>query len=108
MRSGAGSVRVAVCTAETFLKACPYVGSAKAHPGDVVVNVAGVPPGTYAAQAFHDDDDTGRLEQPLFGFPRKGFGFSRDAPMRWGPPRFADAAVAVGSGAPVVVPLHYR
>lgn len=110
VRDGGGWVRVAVCTPDTFLKDCPYRGSAPAHLGSVVVTVSGVPPGTYAAQAFHDDDGTGRLDQPVFGFPRKGFGFSRDAPMRWGPPRFADAAVTVGPGlAPaVVVPLHYR
>ena len=109
VRDGVGSVRVAVCTADTFLKECPYVGSAPAHRGDVVVTVPGVPPGTYAAQAFHDDDGSGRLERPLFGLPRKGFGFSRDAQMSWGPPRFNDAAVTVGPGTAVVtVPLHYR
>ena len=30
--------------------------------------------------------------------PKEGFGFSRDAPVRFGPPRFAAAALTLGEG----------
>ena len=29
--------------------------------------------------------------------PREGFGFSRDAPLQFGPPKFAAASFAVGN-----------
>jgi uncharacterized protein (DUF2141 family) len=45
------------------------------------------------------------LQYGLFGAPRQGFGFSRDAKMRFGPPGFADAAFTLGDV--VTVPLHY-
>ena len=109
VRDASGHVRVSLCTEQTFLRDCPYVGTVVARPGTVTVVLTGVPPGEYAAQAFHDDDSSGKLERPLFGFPRKGFGFSRDAPFRFGPPRFADAAVRIGAeGGKVVVNLRYR
>lgn len=109
VRDARGHVRVSLCTETTFLRQCEHVGTAPARPGTVVVRLTGVKPGVYAAQAFHDDDNSGRLERPLIGFPRKGFGFSHDAPFRFGPPRFADAAVTIGpAGGTVPVPLRYR
>jgi uncharacterized protein (DUF2141 family) len=32
-----------------------------------------------------------------FMLPREGFGFSRDAPIQFGPPRFGAASFAVGT-----------
>ena len=57
-----------------------------------------VPPGRYAISAFHDENDNGRLDKSLM-IPREGYGFSRDAPVRFGPPSFASAAFAVIAGA---------
>ncbi len=95
--SDAGSVRVAVCPQAYFLKpTCPYVGHAPARRGVVVVSIEAVPPGVYAVQAHHDANGDGRINRNFLGIPVEGIGFSRDAPMRFGPPRFADAAVSIG------------
>ena len=95
--SDAGTVRVAVCPRAYFLKpTCPYVAHAPARRGAVVVSVPGVPPGVYAVQAHHDANGNGRIDRNFFGIPVEGIGFSRAAPMRFGPPRFADAAVSIG------------
>jgi uncharacterized protein (DUF2141 family) len=91
-----GLVRVAVCTPATFTtKHCPFTGTAPAKPGSVVVSVDGIPPGRYAVQAYHDEDGNGRLRKGLFGLPAEAIGFSRDAPVRLGPPGFEDAAIDV-------------
>jgi len=91
-----GLVRAAVCTAETFTtKHCPYSGAVSAQPGRVVVSIEGIPPGRYAVQAYHDEDGNGRLRRGLLGLPAEAIGFSRDAPLRLGPPRFEDAAIDV-------------
>ena len=56
-----------------------------------------VPKGRYAISLFHDENGNGRLDKKLL-MPSEGYGFSRDAPVRFGPPRFAAAAFAVDGG----------
>lgn len=108
VRNARGHVLVAVCTRTDFLRPhCPWQGRAAASVGDVRLDIVGVPPGVYAAQAFHDEDDNGRLEKSWLGLPEEGMGFSHNAPMRFGPPTFADAAFTVSSDAAVKFSLHY-
>ena len=109
VRSDEGSVAVTICDKASFpAGACPYHADTPAKHGEVTVQVTGVPPGTWAAAALHDEAGTKKLELSLFGIPKQGFGFSRDAPMRFGPPSFADAAVKLTeAGGSVTVPLHY-
>lgn len=103
-----GKVLVAVCTPDTFLGAhCPYTASAPAARGAVTVIVRNVPPGTYAVQSFHDANDNLDLDRNFIGFPQEGMGFSHDAPMKYGPPSFDDAAIAVAA-APVALRLSLR
>ena len=91
-----GHVLVAVCTPATFLgPECPYTARTAAAAGPVRVVVRGIEPGAYAVQSFHDANDNLDIDRNLLGLPREGMGFSRDAPMRFGPPRFEDAVVEV-------------
>ena len=60
--------------------------------GTVVWTVDALPGGTYAASAYHDEDDDGTLDTNLFGAPSEPFGFSNDARARFGRPDFAEAA----------------
>jgi uncharacterized protein (DUF2141 family) len=97
VRNANGHVLVAVCDRATFLApTCLYRGRMPAHVGSVVVRITGVPPGVYAAQAYHDENDNNRLDRSLLGFPEEGMGFSNDAKMHFGPPAFGDAAVQIG------------
>jgi uncharacterized protein (DUF2141 family) len=93
--SDQGHVLVALCTPETFLgPACPYHGAAPARAGTTVVTVT-APPGRYALQAFHDANDNLDIDRNFLGFPTERMGFGNDAPMRFGPPRYEDAAIAL-------------
>jgi uncharacterized protein (DUF2141 family) len=97
IRDARGVVRVAICPRADFLQPhCPYFGIAAAETGSVVVTITGVPPGIYAAQAYQDANSNGILDRNWLGMPKEGMGFSRDAPMRFGPPNFADAAFTLG------------
>jgi len=97
--TGSGTLFVAVCTPETFLRqGCPYAGRAEADSGETEVLVRGIEPGVYAIQAFHDENDNFDLDRNFLGLPQEGMGFSNNAPMRFGPPRFEDAAIAVDAG----------
>jgi uncharacterized protein (DUF2141 family) len=99
VEAGSGHVLVAVCTPETFLRrGCPYTGRTPAVGGEAEVVVRGIEPGVYAVQAFHDENDSFDLDRNFLGWPQEGMGFSNDAPMRFGPPRFEDAAIEIGTG----------
>ena len=107
--AGDGRVMVAVCDKANFPNGpCAFRVQAPARAGEVSVRIAGVPPGTWAAAVYHDEIGDRPLEFTLFGFPRQAVGFSRDAKMNFGPPKFADAAFRLGESAAVVTaPLRY-
>ncbi len=109
VRSSAGHVLVAICDRQTFLQeTCRYRGRAPASLGAVAVHVDGVPPGTYAAQAYQDENDDRKIDRNFLGIPKEGIGFSNDAKMRFGPPSFADAAFSLGpQGGRVQFALRY-
>lgn len=69
-------------------------------------HITGLAPGTWAIAVVHDENGNGRMDTML-GMPREGVGASRNPAMRMGPPRFADAAFAVGS-APVSQSVRLR
>ena len=54
----------------------------------------GVKPGTYAIALLHDENGNGKADKTLM-IPKEGFGFSRDAKVRMGPPKFTAAAFTV-------------
>lgn len=94
VRSEKGRVHVAFCPKNQFLgKACPYEASSPARIGTTLVTLPGVPPGDYAAQGFHDENSNKDIDRGLFGIPKEGIAFSRDAKIRFGPPKWADAVL---------------
>lgn len=65
----------------------------------LVLRFHNVLPGTYGIALLHDENGNGRADRALSMIPREGFGFSRDAPVRMGPPSFDAAAITVGNSA---------
>ena len=96
MKKAVGTIRVAVCTIQTFLKECPYEGEAPATMPTTTITVNNLPPGTYAAQVFQDVNDNHKVDRNPLGIPKEGVGFSNDAPIRLSPPKFKDAAFEHG------------
>ena len=109
VRASNGTVRVSVCTAETFLAAfCNVNGMARAVAGEVVVTFPNIAPGVYAVQVHLDENDDERINRSFLGIPREGLGFSNDAPFRFGPPSFSDAAVSLSpAGGRIRLNLRY-
>lgn len=60
----------------------------------VTLEFGSVPSGNYAIALVHDENANGKLDKRLM-MPREGFGFSRDAPVRLGPPSFKSASFEV-------------
>jgi uncharacterized protein (DUF2141 family) len=108
VRNGKGDVMVAVCSERRFLKEyCEYNGKVKAAPGEVTVTLE-VPPGTYAVQAYHDEDRSSDVTLNVLGLPVEGIGFSNDAPFRFSAPSYRDAAFQLGQmGGRIRLTLRY-
>lgn len=108
VRNARGKILVAVCPQGKFLKEdCAHNGEAPARAGTVTVTVPNVPAGDYAAQAFHDENNNENVDQNFIGIPKEGVGFSRDARIVFGPPKWRDAHF-IHQGAPAVMRVRLR
>ncbi len=94
-----GHLLASLCDKEGFPAKCTQRMRVAAVKGAVVLSFKGVPPGTYAITVIHDENDDGKLSFDAAGIPIEGYGFSRDAIGRRGPPKFEDAALTVEEGA---------
>ena len=103
-----GNVHVDLCRQATFLTPnCTINVEVKARRGRMVVMVPNVPPGRYAAVAYHDANSNGELDTNALGMPLEFFGFSNNPPLLMGPPDFKDAAFDVANkDVSVWVPLR--
>jgi uncharacterized protein (DUF2141 family) len=54
-------------------------------------------PGRYAVSGYHDLNGNGELDSNAMRIPTEPVGFSNSAQVRFGPPRFIDAAVTLGA-----------
>lgn len=101
MRNTDGVVRACMTTDADRFPRCQ--GTAGAHSRVVnadsaaTITFRNVEPGTYAIALLHDENDNGRADRALGMMPTEGFGFSNDARVRMGPPRFDEAAITIGS-----------
>jgi uncharacterized protein (DUF2141 family) len=97
VRDGQGIVHVELCPEKLFLKVCPYVGEAQAQTGTTIVRIPNVPPGRYAAQAYHDRNHNGHADRNFLGLPTEDVGFSNNALTALARPKFSVAAFDHGS-----------
>ena len=77
--------------------------------GTVTMTFRDVAPGRYAIALLHDENDNGKADRAAMMIPTEGFGFSRDAKVRFGPPKFREAAfdVAAGEDERLVIRMRY-
>ncbi len=79
----------------------------KAQKGGFSVTFAGLAPGRYAVNGFHDANGDGELGTNLLGIPTEGYGFGNGAAGSFGPPDFEAASIAVQGKASVDLPIGY-
>jgi uncharacterized protein (DUF2141 family) len=83
-------------------------GQARPVGGACVVVFEKVVPGRYALNFIHDENDNKKLDTNFIGMPKEGFGYSKDAMGRFGPPGFEAAALVVPVGPfPVIMKAKY-
>jgi uncharacterized protein (DUF2141 family) len=85
------------------------VVSGQARPANrsAVVVLDNVAPGRYALSFIHDENDNKKLDTNWIGIPKEGFGYSKDAMGKIGPPKFDDAVMDVPAGSVTVV-MHTK
>lgn len=101
LRSAKGVVQVCLTTRPDKFPSCdgdPDARRASVSAARPAAEFSGLPSGGYALALIHDENVNHRLDTAL-GIPREGFGFSRNPPIRFGPPRFHSASFAVSGGA---------
>lgn len=94
LRTGAGPVKVGICRNSFEAADCPW-GAVRAVTGASLEVSFDIPPGSYAVAAYQDIDGNGELDKVPPGIPTEPYAFSNDV-GRLGPPRFENAAIAVG------------
>jgi uncharacterized protein (DUF2141 family) len=96
LRSDKGNVRLGLFRKDGWLDDARTVGHAVVRatlPTRIVL--PNVPPGVYGIAVFHDENGNGKHDTNFLGLPLEGYGFSRDAPIMLGPPKFDDAMFEV-------------
>jgi len=96
VRADGGTVMVQLCDRGHFLGKCALGAQAPGHKGSALVVFHNVPPGDYAAMAFHDRNSNGTLDRWM-GIPKEDFGFSRMSGLPLRPPRFKDSVFTHGA-----------
>ena len=76
--------------------------------GQVELVFTGVKPGRYAVALLHDENGNGKADRALGMMPKEGFGFSRDAKVQMGPPKFENAAFDyAGTATSLTIQMRY-
>ncbi len=103
-----GTVHVAVyASPPEWLKHPRYDIVVDVHTAQVTVHIDDIPPGRYSVASFHDANRNDEADRNLLGIPTEAYGFSRDAKVWFGPPRWRDACFNVVPG-PNHVYVHLK
>jgi len=69
-----------------------------AVPGETVITLHGISPGTYALQTFQDVNGNDKMDTSWIGLPQEPFGFSQDAKPFLSKPAFGQVKFILVAG----------
>ena len=78
--------------------------------GSVTLTFRDLPPGDYAVEVIHDENENGKLDMRWLPYPHpaEGAGASNDAAATLGPPSYADARFRLGvAGGAITIHMRY-
>jgi uncharacterized protein (DUF2141 family) len=112
MRSSEGVVRACITKDRNTFPNCRKDPAAMRKVVDagesVTLTFSDVEAGAYAIALLHDENGNGKADRALGMMPKEGFGFSRDARVRMGPPSFDDAVFDFdGTDAALTIRMRY-
>lgn len=97
VETASGEILIGVYDSETGWKTDASIAEVQADAveGTVTVTLDGLPEGDVGIKLYHDVDSNGELKRGNFGIPAEPYGFSNDAPVRFGPPSWSAAKFAI-------------
>jgi len=101
-----GSILVAVCDKDNFLKGNIKRGMALVKEYKATIEIADLPAGDYAIMLFHDENGNYQLDMSESGVPLEGVGFSK-VDLFVGMPEFEECKITVSEDLSIAVKLHY-
>lgn len=107
VRNNKGMVHVDLCREAEFLKDCALSAETPAVTGTTRVVIHNAPSGAVAIQATHDENNNKKVDRGLFGIPKEGIGFSNDAPISFGPPKWKAAMFTLSGSQTVTLRMRY-
>jgi uncharacterized protein (DUF2141 family) len=105
-----GDIRVALYTEETYSgeNGQPVQDAVvPAKPGETIVTLSNIKPGTYAVKLFQDFNRNGQFDMSWYGLPLEKFGFSNDARPTFTEPPFAATRFELKPG-PNTITIHLQ
>jgi uncharacterized protein (DUF2141 family) len=107
VRPDQGEVRVAMFAEGAWLSEQPVAALRTASSGaTVTLRLPAPSAGRYGLAAYQDINGDGELNRNMIGIPTEPYAFSNNAPLRFGPPTFEDAALELGASAETVLTLR--
>ena len=97
LRSHKGMLRVCLTADPKNFPGCvddTHALTRSVPASETAIAIDGLPHGDYAAAIIHDENSNNKL-YTFMGIPREGFGFSRNPPIHFGPPRFTAARFTI-------------
>ena len=101
-----GSVLVAVCDKDNFMRGSVKSGIASVNGNKVTVEIADLPAGDYAVMLFHDENGNYQVDMDESGIPTEGVGFS-GADLLVGIPTFEECKFTVSESLSLTIKLQY-
>ena len=98
LRTSKGILRLAIFDNPIEFPRGVEVRSLNVKPtsGNTVALFKGMKPGIYALAIHHDENVNNEMDTNFIGLPKEGFGFSNNAKIFFGPPRFTEASFSLG------------
>jgi len=95
MSNSKGKIMVALYDKNSFMKKPLRTATAQISRISEGVSLVfdNLPAGEYAISTYHDENNNDRLDTNFLGMPTEKYGFSNNAPARFGAPTFEKAKI---------------
>lgn len=74
----------------------------------LTVLIDSIKPGYYGIAVLDDEDENGEMRNNFIGFPREGFGFSRNVKVRLVRPKFEECVLEIKNDTTISITMQYK
>ena len=74
----------------------------------LAVSIDTIKPGYYGIAVLDDEDEDGEMRNNFIGFPREGFGFSRNAKVWLLKPKFKECVLEIKNDTTINISMQYK